>query len=293
MMRITIADTAHELGRNAAECIAALLRDTIREKGSARLILSTGQSQFETLENLVEEDVDWSKVEMFHLDEYLDLDANHPASFRRYLRERFVSKVNLKAAYFVTGEDAIASLSVLLRERAADVGVIGIGENGHIAFNDPPADFDCNECYKIVTLDQRCREQQVGEGWFKTIGEVPERAITMTVKEIMRSKHIVSAVPHGVKSEAVLRTITEPVSQSVPATILKPGLESVPGQRLCKPSSWSQQFYLLIQRWQDGCPSRSSPEACLPQLILEGWPVRILREGVGGNSNRARQSLLE
>lgn len=221
MMRITIADTAHELGRNAAECIAALLRDTIREKGSARLILSTGQSQFETLESLVKEDVDWRKVEMFHLDEYLDLDENHPASFRRYLRERFVSKVNLKAAYFVTGEDAIASLSVLLRERAADVGVIGIGENGHIAFNDPPADFDCNKCYKIVTLDQRCREQQVGEGWFKTIGEVPERAITMTVKEIMRSKHIVSAVPHGVKSEAVLRTITEPVSQSVPATILK------------------------------------------------------------------------
>lgn len=221
MMRITIADTAHELGRNAAECIATLLRDTIREKGSARLILSTGQSQFETLENLVEEDVDWSKVEMFHLDEYLDLDANHPASFRRYLRERFVSKVNLKAAYFVTGEDAIASLSALLRERAADVGVIGIGENGHIAFNDPPADFDCNKCYKIVTLDHRCREQQVGEGWFKTIGEVPERAITMTVKEIMRSKHIVSAVPHDVKSDAVFRTITEPVSQSVPATILK------------------------------------------------------------------------
>lgn len=220
-IHIDISDNADELGMRAAEKIASLIEEAINKKGKARIILSTGMSQFETLSHLITYDLPWDKVEMFHLDEYVGLDESHPASFRKYLKERFVSKVNLKAAYFVEGVDAIPSLTRELRKEEIDVGVIGIGENGHIAFNDPPADFTTGEAYKVVTLDRRCREQQVGEGWFRTIDEVPTEAITMCVKEIMKSKHIVSAVPHEVKAEAIYNTITGRISQDVPATILK------------------------------------------------------------------------
>lgn len=220
-IHIDISDNADELGMRAAEKIASLIEEAINKKGKARIILSTGMSQFETLSHLITYDLPWDKVEMFHLDEYVGLDESHPASFRKYLKERFVSKVNLKAAYFVEGVDAIPSLTRELRKEEIDVGVIGIGENGHIAFNDPPADFTTGEAYKVVTLDRRCREQQVGEGWFRTIDDVPAEAITMCVKEIMKSKHIVSAVPHEVKAEAIYNTITGRISQDVPATILK------------------------------------------------------------------------
>lgn len=220
-IHIDISDNADELGMRAAGKIASLIEEAINKKGKARIILSTGMSQFETLSHLITYDLPWDKVEMFHLDEYVGLDESHPASFRKYLKERFVSKVNLKAAYFVEGVDAIPSLTRELRKEEIDVGVIGIGENGHIAFNDPPADFTTGEAYKVVTLDRRCREQQVGEGWFRTIDEVPTEAITMCVKEIMKSKHIVSAVPHEVKAEAIYNTITGRISQDVPATILK------------------------------------------------------------------------
>lgn len=220
-IHIDISDNADELGMRAAGKIASLIEEAINKKGKARIILSTGMSQFETLSHLITYDLPWDKVEMFHLDEYVGLDESHPASFRKYLKERFVSKVNLKVAYFVEGVDAIPSLTRELRKEEIDVGVIGIGENGHIAFNDPPADFTTGEAYKVVTLDRRCREQQVGEGWFRTIDEVPTEAITMCVKEIMKSKHIVSAVPHEVKAEAIYNTITGRISQDVPATILK------------------------------------------------------------------------
>lgn len=220
-IHIDISDNADELGMRAAGKIASLIEEAINKKGKARIILSTGMSQFETLSHLITYDLPWDKVEMFHLDEYVGLDESHPASFRKYLKERFVSKVNLKAAYFVEGVDAIPSLTRELRKEEIDVGVIGIGENGHIAFNDPPADFTTGEAYKVVTLDRRCREQQVGEGWFRTIDDVPAKAITMCVKEIMKSKHIVSAVPHEVKAEAIYNTITGRISQDVPATILK------------------------------------------------------------------------
>lgn len=220
-IHIDISDNADELGMRAAEKIASLIEEAINKKGKARIILSTGMSQFETLSHLITYDLPWDKVEMFHLDEYVGLDESHPASFRKYLKERFVSKVNLKATYFVEGVDAIPSLTRELRKEEIDVGVIGIGENGHIAFNDPPADFTTGEAYKVVTLDRRCREQQVGEGWFRTIDDVPTEAITMCVKEIMKSKHIVSAVPHEVKAEAIYNTITGRISQDVPATILK------------------------------------------------------------------------
>lgn len=222
---ISVSSTPEELGKKAAAKIAELLRDAIGKKGHARMILSTGQSQFETLAALVNEDVDWSKVEMFHLDEYVALPESHGASFRKYLKERFVSKVNLKAAYFVNGEGDvernIEELTKELRKDEVDVGVIGIGENGHIAFNDPPADFDTDKAYKVVNLDERCRMQQVGEGWFKTFDDVPKQAITMCPKQIMACRHIVTAVPHRVKAEAIYNTITKPVTPDVPATLMK------------------------------------------------------------------------
>ena len=219
-IHIDIANSAEELGKRAAWEIALTILSAIEDRGKARIILSTGQSQFETLKELVEFPVDWSKVEMFHLDEYVGISPEHPASFRKYLTDRFVSKVSLKEVHFV-GSESIEALSAELESRPVDIGVIGIGENGHIAFNDPPADFDTESAYKIVTLDRKCREQQVHEGWFASVDEVPEKAITMCVRRIMASKHIVSAVPFRVKAEAVRNTITEKVSPYIPATILK------------------------------------------------------------------------
>lgn len=224
-LTIHVAPTPQELGAHAAADIAALLNDAIAHQGYARLVLSTGASQFETLDALLKQDVEWEKVEMFHLDEYVGLPESHIASFRKYLKERFVSKVPLKAAYFVNGEGDveanIAALTAKLRKAPVDVGVIGIGENGHIAFNDPPADFDTEAAYKVATLDERCRRQQVGEGWFSCIEEVPKQAITMCVKQIMSCRHIVTAAPHIVKADAIYNTITAPVTPDVPATILK------------------------------------------------------------------------
>ena len=224
-MRISIAGTPAELGRRAAAEAAAYLNEAIRERGEARLLLSTGASQFTTLEALVREDVDWSKVDMFHLDEYIGLDESHPASFVRYLKERFVSQVPVRRAFFVDPsqgvETAIARLTAELDRAPIDVGLIGIGENAHIAFNDPPADFEDQAAYKVVTLDERCRRQQLGEGWFPTLEDVPAQAISMTVYLILRCRHILSAVPYAVKAQAVSDTVSQPVNNMVPATILK------------------------------------------------------------------------
>lgn len=162
---------------------------------------------------------------MFHLDEYINLDENHPASFRKYLKERFTNKVQLKKAHFVDGNGNVSqnieALTEAVRKSPIDVGVIGIGENAHIAFNDPPADFDTEEAYKVVQLDDRCKMQQVGEGWFPDIDAVPKEAITMTVKQILKCKAIISCVPYKVKAKAILDTLTEPINNMVPATILK------------------------------------------------------------------------
>lgn len=224
-MNIRICENAESLGREAAAAAAAFLREAIAERGEARLLLSTGASQFTTLQALVREEVDWSKVDMFHLDEYIGLDASHPASFVRYLQERFVRLVPLRRAYFVDtsrGVDTIVGELTRELDRApVDVGLIGIGENAHIAFNDPPADFEDRAAYKVVTLDERCRRQQLGEGWFPTLEDVPAQALSMTVDRIMRCRHILSAVPYAVKAEAVKNTISQPVTNLVPATILK------------------------------------------------------------------------
>ena len=225
-MKIHVTKNARELGVCAGAHIASLLREAIKEKGAARLLLSTGASQFETLSQLVKENVDWSKVEVFNLDDYVGMSEKHKACFRRYLKTRFISKIkNLKAAYLVDGEgDVDANIAALTKEMAKapiDVGVIGIGENGHIAFNDPPADFATKKTYFVVTIDKKCRQQQVREGWFKTFEEVPPKAITITPYGIMKCRHIISSVPHTVKAEAVINTLTRKVSPAIPASLLK------------------------------------------------------------------------
>lgn len=224
-MEIRICENAKGLGKSAAAYVAQVLRECIKEQDCARIVLSTGASQFETLSALVEEKgIDWSKVEMFHLDEYVDLPVTHAASFRKYLQERFVDKVApLAAVHFVDGTaDSIKVLTEEIRKKPIDIGLIGIGENGHIAFNDPPADFDTKEAYIIVNLDERCKRQQMGEGWFKTIDEVPNQAVSMTPYQIMQCKRIVSCVPHSVKAEAIEKTIlAKKTTNLVPATLLK------------------------------------------------------------------------
>ena len=224
-MNINISKDPASLGEAAAKQAAKVLSEAISKSGKARLILSTGQSQFETLQALLASDVDWSRVEMFHLDEYIDLPVSHPASFRRYLNERFISKIQLKTVHLVDGEGDIQATIQALSEAVAaepvDLGLIGIGENAHIAFNDPPADFTTEKPYIIVNLDDDCKAQQVREGWFPDLAHVPAQAISMSVRQILKCKTIISCVPHAVKANAVRRTLENPVSNQVPASILK------------------------------------------------------------------------
>ncbi len=224
-MNIILSKTAAELGAKAAEQTAEKLISAIAQKGSARLVLSTGASQFETIAALVQKSVDWSKVEVFHLDEYVDLPISHPASFRKYIKERFADLTHPKAVYYVETEGDLAAniekLSAKLREAPVDVALIGIGENAHIAFNDPPADFENENAYIVVNLDEKCRNQQLGEGWFPDLESVPKQAVSMTVKQIMSAKTIISAVPHQVKAWAINATLENDLTPMVPATMLK------------------------------------------------------------------------
>lgn len=224
-MEIRICKDPAQLGKSAACYVAEQLRRIIGEKGQARIVLSTGASQFDTIESLTRENVDWSRVDMFHLDEYVGLPITHGASFRKYLQERFVDKLPcaLRSVNFVDGTaEGIAALTAKLREDVIDIGLIGIGENGHIAFNDPPADFNTREAYIIVNLDDQCKGQQMGEGWFATIDDVPKQAVSMTPWQIMQCRQIISCVPYGVKADAVERTLTaKQTTPTVPATLLK------------------------------------------------------------------------
>ena len=221
-MELRICKDRYELGKSAAKLTAQLINEAIKEKGGARIVLSTGASQFDTIAALVNEDVDWSKVEMFHLDEYVDLPETHIASFRKYLKEKFTTKVNLKAAYFVEGtKENIEYLTNEIRKADIDVGLIGIGENAHIAFNDPPANFDTEDSYIVVNLNDTCKQQQVGEGWFDTVDDVPKQAVSMSVKQIMKCKNIVSCVPYDVKAKAIFDTLSNTLTNEIPATMLK------------------------------------------------------------------------
>jgi glucosamine-6-phosphate deaminase len=207
-MNIVVCDNVKVMGRRAAADAAERLRRSIAERGAANLLVATGASQFEVLAALVAaEGVDWPKITGFHLDEYLGLPATHPASFRRYLKERLVDRVPLGAFHYIDGEaDPVAEcrrVGELVPHHPIDVALVGIGENGHLAFNDPPADFETEEPYIVVKLDDACRRQQFGEGWFPTFDAVPDRAISMSIRQIMKSRAILCSVPDRRKATAV------------------------------------------------------------------------------------------
>lgn len=224
-MNIHISDTPEQLGAAAAVQAADAIRRAISANGKARIVLSTGASQFGFFQAFIKEQLEWDKIEMFHLDEYVALPESHIASFRKYLKERFADLIPLGRAYYVNGEgDVAANIAALteeIRKQPIDVALIGIGENSHIAFNDPPADFDTKEAYMVVDLDEACKRQQVGEGWFATVDDVPKQAITMTVHQIMQAKTIISCVPHKVKANAIKMTMDNNVTNIVPSTMLK------------------------------------------------------------------------
>jgi glucosamine-6-phosphate deaminase len=224
-VNVYIYKNADELGREAAKHASQIINAAIAERGTARIVMSTGNSQKETIQQLLKSDVDWSKVEVFHLDEYIGLPQDHPASFRKYLQDQFLNFVQVKNYYFVNVEgdiqQNIAALTKEIRKQPIDLGFIGIGENAHIAFNDPPADFETKEAFIIVNLDERCKRQQVGEGWFPHIDAVPKQAVTMTVHQIMQCRTIISCVPDKRKAEAVKNTVEGELSNLVPATMLK------------------------------------------------------------------------
>lgn len=226
-MEIIISDNSSELGKSAGKAAAELIRSAIKNNGKANIILATGASQFETLKQLVlEKDIDWGRVVMFHLDEYIGLPQTSGASFRKYLKERFLDKVPpLKANYLVNGEadpvEECNRLNAIIEMNPIDVALVGIGENGHLAFNDPPADFETKEPFIIVELDEQCRMQQYNEGWFKSISEVPEKAISMSIMQICNSKHIICSVPDLRKAKAVKDCLEGAVSNMFPASILQ------------------------------------------------------------------------
>jgi glucosamine-6-phosphate deaminase len=224
-MDLRILPTAEEQGIAAARYAAEVINTYISQQGAARIVLSTGASQFEFFKAFVTMGIDWSKVEVFHLDEYINMSEEHPASFKRYLKERFANHVPVKKMHFVNGngdiEKNIAALTEEIRKAPIDLALIGIGENAHIAFNDPPANFETSDAFMVVELDDKCREQQFKEGWFSSKEEVPTVAITMTVHQIMRSKVIVSSVPYASKASAVKRTLDGNISNETPSTILK------------------------------------------------------------------------
>jgi glucosamine-6-phosphate deaminase len=223
-----IYKTKQEMGAAAATAAARAIEKAIEKQGRANIILATGASQFEMLKNLVQaEAVDFSKVTMFHLDEYIDMSADHPASFRKFLKERFVEKVpGLKAVHFVNGDTGepqqeCQRVGSLIAEHPIDAAMIGIGENGHLAFNDPPADFETEEPYLVVELDEKCRKQQLGEGWFETLEQVPRQAISMSIRQIMKSKCLIVTVPDQRKAKAVKNALEGEVTPMCPASILQ------------------------------------------------------------------------
>ena len=226
-MDVRILESPNQLGKAAGVAAADLIRTAISKKNNANIILATGTSQFETLNQLIAEPhIDWSKVVMFHLDEYIGLPIAHAASFRKYLKERFLSKVPaLSATYLINGEanasNECSRLGNYISRHPIDVALVGIGENGHLAFNDPPADFETEDPYIVVQLDEACRKQQLGEGWFRNLDEVPDKAISMSIKQILKSKSIICSVPDLRKAIAIRNCMKNPVTNLFPATALQ------------------------------------------------------------------------
>ena len=225
-LNVIISENAHALGQLAGRKAAECINYAIALRGQANVVLATGASQFETIKTLVCQDIDWSRVVMIHIDEYIGLPASSPASFRKYLKERFIDKVgDLKAVHLIDGEnDAIEEcrrLSAIIREHPIDLALVGIGENAHLAFNDPPADFETGDPFIVVDLDEECRRQQLNEGWFASLDDVPQQAISMSVKQICDAKQIICSVPDSRKAQAVKNCLENPVTNEVPASILQ------------------------------------------------------------------------
>ena len=226
-MKLIIKENARELGAAAGSAVASIIKEAIDSKGEATVILATGASQFETLAQLVKETaIDWGKVTMFHLDEYIGLPPTHPAGFRKYLQERFIDKViPLKSIHLIDGEadpqQECTRLEKLIKDLQVDVTLVGIGENGHLAFNDPPADIETVKPFIVVDLDENCRKQQVNEGWFKEVDDVPRQAISISIHQIMKSKHIVCSVPDARKATAVEHCLTDEINNMNPSGFLR------------------------------------------------------------------------
>ncbi|MBE3135397.1 MAG: glucosamine-6-phosphate deaminase [Acidobacteria bacterium] len=226
-MDLRVFESKQALAAAAAEDAAAVIKSAIAARGRAGIVAATGASQFEFLDCLVAAPgIDWARTVFFHLDEYIGLPRTHPASFRKYLTERIIERVHPGAFHLVDGEapDPVAEckrLGGLIAREPIDVAFVGIGENGHLAFNDPPADFEIDEPYLVVNLDQRCRQQQLGEGWFTRIEDVPARAISMSIRQILRSQRIVCVVPDRRKAEAVRQSVEWEVSPWRPASVLR------------------------------------------------------------------------
>jgi glucosamine-6-phosphate deaminase len=225
-MTIKLFQDRADLGAAAAEMAAAVLRENIFQCGQARIIAATGASQFSFLQSVTQmTGINWSAVEMFHLDEYVGLPVTHGASFRKYLLERLIQPAGISRYHLLGGEgeepDTCRLVGAELTKAPIDIAFVGIGENAHLAFNDPPADFQTEEPYLVVNLDEACRRQQVGEGWFKTLDEVPKQAISMSIRQILKSKKILCIVPDERKAVAVRASLEGEISPSVPASILR------------------------------------------------------------------------
>ena len=232
-MKIHVDSTAEQMGNRAAQETARRIRAAVQANGVCRILLSTGASQFEMLDALTKmEDIPWNQVVMFHLDEYVGMPMTHPASFRKYLKERFIDKVHPGAYFFVNGEGDIQknieTLTQEIRKAPIDVALVGIGENGHIAFNDPPADFQDPALVKVVTLDPVCRMQQVHDGCFASLDQVPTHALTLTIPTLTRVGVIFCMVPAASKANAVKACVEGPVTEACPASILR----TCPGAKL-------------------------------------------------------------
>lgn len=225
-MKIRVFPDKTSLGRQAAIEAAHIISEAIAERGGARIIAATGASQFEFLDALTAmPGIDWRKVEMFHLDEYIGLPVTHPASFRKYLLERLIQKAGITNYHLLDGElnpqEVMSRVGQSLNTAPIDVAFVGIGENAHLAFNDPPADFETEEPYLVVNLDEACRRQQVGEGWFADLSETPAQAISMSVRQIMRAGKILCIVPDARKAQAVKACLEDEITPMVPASILR------------------------------------------------------------------------
>ncbi|NMC37442.1 MAG: glucosamine-6-phosphate deaminase [Bacteroidales bacterium] len=232
-LKVEIYRTKEEMGRGAAGFVAGKIVIALKERGHANIILGTGASQYPFLNAFLKKDLDWKNINLFHLDEYIGLTDQHPASFRKFLKDRVTDIVKPGKVFYLNGNSndirsEIERYSKLLKDNPADVACIGIGENGHIAFNDPAfADFNDRDYLKVVEMDQACRKQQVGEGWFPSIDDVPAKAITLTIPAIMDSKVISCTVPDERKATAVFNTLTGEITESCPATVLRTHSEAV------------------------------------------------------------------